>query len=390
MFEGKKRIIFAVTGSAWGGAQRYTFDLTTSLDPARFDPAVVCGGDGPLIGRLREAGIRVIPVATMRRSINPFAEIRTFIRLVSLFISENPDIIHLSSSKAGGIGAAAGRLAALFLRKRILIIFTAHGWAFHEDRPFFQKALIAAASAISTFFHDRVIVISARDWRSARFFVPRRKLAFIPNGISTPQFFLRLQARAELSLHIGADLRANAILVGCIAELTSNKGLPYLVRAFHALPAEFSGKPVFLIIIGEGQNRALVERAIRETGERGRIFLAGFIPNASRFLPAFDCFVLPSLKEGLPYAILEAMAAGLPIAATRVGGIPDLIQDRKTGIIVPSKNTHALAEAIGELVQNPERAFRLGQRARETVNAQYSLEHMIEETARLYAARTRE
>lgn len=379
------KVLYLITKSGWGGAQRYVYDLATRLPRERFDISVAAGGNGPLLARLRGTGVRVIPVASLDRDVAIRDEIRALAEIVRILLAERPDVIHLSSSKAGGLGAIAAFLYKLFtLNFKLLTIYTVHGWPFGEPRPRWQRMMIFSLTWLSTMLHNRVIVISAADLHAARWFVPDVKLRMIPLGIDAPVLLPRAEAQRELARYAAAPLDADTTLIGTVAELTRNKGLPFLVEAARHLHTSEPRRHWRIMIIGEGEDRALLASLIRSAGLSERISLLGFIPDATRLLPGFDVFVLPSLKEGLPYALMEAMASGLPVVASAVGGVPDLVTSSENGLLVPPGEGRALAGAITALLLAPERRALLGRAAAHTVTERFTFRAMLAYTLAAY------
>ncbi len=382
----KKKILFIITKSNWGGAQRYVFDLATHLPTRRYEAVVAAGGEGVLFQKLQNAGIRTIPIPTFRRDIYLGKEFRSFFNLVRILRKEKPTVVHLSSSKAGGIGAAAARIYRFFPRNsRPLVVFTAHGWGFNEPRQYLVRAAIRALSALAGIFQDIVICINIADAKSASRLIRKKKIALIPNGIGAFAPLERGEARRELS-EIGAhEITPAEFLIGTIAELTKNKGHEYLLDALAAIRAR--GVRARAVWIGEGELRGALEKKIRARGLEKTIFLAGFLDDARKYLPAFDVFVLPSLKEGTPYTILEAMHAGVPVIAARSGGIPDCIQDNRTGILVRPADAKELAAAIERASHNATLLESLAKNARTVVQRDYTLERMLWATEKIYESR---
>ena len=186
------------------------------------------------------------------------------------------------------------------------------------------------------------------------------------------------------------------MLVGTIAELTKNKGLEYLIEAIAELHQQLQTTPsspseawranyqLKTIIIGDGEERKKLEALIQQRGLENAVHLIGFMPNAAQYLKAFDLFVLSSLKEGLPYTILEAMHAGVPVVGSRVGGIPDLVEQEGTGIIVPPKTPIALSNAIKQLLDDKALRQKFGKQAQRRAQEKFSFDAMIAATVRLY------
>lgn len=169
-----------------------------------------------------------------------------------------------------------------------------------------------------------------------------------------------------------------SFIVGTIGELHKNKGYEYLIGAAREV------QNATFVIIGEGEERKKLEALIEKNDLKNRVFLLGYIPDATDYLNAFDIFVLPSLKEGLPYVILEAGLQGLPVVASSVGGIPDFIEHEKTGLLVPAKDANALTTVIHLLIENETLRRSLGPTLREKTKTRFSFRFMLERTISLY------
>ncbi len=362
------KILYIITKGNWGGAQRYIFDLATSFSRPTDEVGVAVGEGNELKDRLQSAGIHVIPLPGVEREIALWNDFTTLGGLVRLLRKERPDVVHLNSAKIGGLGALASRLARV-----PRIIFTAHGFASNEDRSFFQKTAIRVAEFFTILLSHTTICVSKSDAEyAARLPFCKRKVIYIPLGIAPISFFSREEARKTLGL---SD---NEPVIGTIAELTKNKGLRYAIEAMRAIPnARY-------VVIGEGEERRALAEAARAQNLYGRVFFAGHIPDAARLLKAFTVFLLPSLKEGLPYVLLEAGLAGLPVIASAVGGIPELITDGESGLLVSPKNPTQLAEKLQDILEDEKKQAALGAALQKTVTTHYSLEHMREETLALY------
>lgn len=379
----RTKILFVITKSVWGGAQRYVFDLATNLSKDEFEVAVALGPQekglwGMLGTKLENARIPVSLIQSFQKSINPIKDISAFFELLALYNHFKPDIIHVNSSKAGGIACAAAVWHQFITGKRTNRIFTVHGWAFLEDwRPHWQRALIRFASKLTACLCTRVIVISKRDYDSALSYnvAPSSKVTYIPNGIGTFSFREKNIAQKELLK------KEHALVVGVIAEWTKNKGLTYVLEAMPVILKEFP--ETVLCLVGWGKEGEKLKMKSKKLQLDKNIFFVSK-NEAATYLKAFDIFVLPSLKEGLPYTILEAGLARLPVVATRVGGIPDIIEHEKQGILIDPCSSEQLADKIIQLLRNSNAREQLGNALHERVVKNFSFGAMLEKTTHVY------
>lgn len=378
------KILYVITKSNWGGAQKYVYDLATSLDKERFEIAVAAGGEGALKEKLAEAEIRTISIPFLQRDINIVKEFLSLFSLIKIFKNERPDIIHLNSSKIGGLGTvAAYSLRPYGIKSKI--IFTAHGWGFNEDRPYLARVIIFLAQWLTTIFCRKIIALSPATYNQAMYFpFARKKIYFMEQGARLPVFLSKEEARKEFLRALNkTDSDTNGfpdLWIGCAAELTKNKGLTYLIDAISILRTS----DVQVLIIGEGEDYQKLRLQISNLQLQNNVYLLGFLPEAARYLKAFDIFVLPSITEALGYVLIEAGLAELPVVATKVGGIPWIIKDKESGFLVPPKNPEALAEALKKLLADENLRHKMGQKNYDLVSKKFSFEKMLKETIDIY------
>ena len=362
----QKSILYIITKSVWGGAAKYVYDLATHLPKSEFQITVAAGGKEKFAQKIAQAQIPYIEIANFQRQISFFREFFAFFEILSLLFRLKPDIIHVNSSKAGGVVGAVAWCYKIFGRRAPRLIFTAHGWAFSEDRPKLQIILIKLFSRITALFYHQIICVSEYDRQTAlkNKIAPARKLKTIHNGIDFEaiSFLPREEAQKKLIN------KTSPLVIGTIAEWTKNKGLKYLLEAVKKI----KDKEFDIIFIGSGENPDK-EKMIQLTKKYKNIHLIEFVENAASYLKAFDIFILPSLKEGLPYTILEAMAAEVPVIATNVGGIPEILSSN----LVQPKNSQQLAEKIKYFIDNRENI-------KQKISSEFSLEKMVKETKALY------
>jgi glycosyltransferase involved in cell wall biosynthesis len=369
----KIKILYAITKGNWGGAQKYVYNLATSLPKDQYETIVAMGEGTELAARLATQDIRAIRLARSGRDVKIVKDFFLLLDLIQLFREERPDIVHLNSSKMGALGAIAARLARI-----PRIIFTAHGWAFNEDRPRWQRGLIALTHWLTIILSHQTICLSEQEksqvdnWPGVK-----NKLQIIRNGIEPINFLPQATARAELS----PALEPDTFWLGTIAELHQNKGLDFLIEAISQLAPDHPELKV--VIIGEGEEHAKLEKLIAAKNLVNRIFLIGQHREAGQYLLAFDLFVLPSRKEGLPFALLEAGQAGLPVIASRVGGIPEIITDN-TGLLVEVGNIAELTDTIEKVISHPDLITHLGHNLQKKIAQEFSLGRMLTATLTLY------
>lgn len=373
----KLKLVYIVTQAEWGGAQRYIFDLATALkDGFEIIVATGAGGGSRLLQKCQEAGIRTHTFKNLIRKINPFKDLAAIRELAFFLKQEKPDIIHLNSSKAGIIGALALRRIKNY-ELRVKVTYTVHGWVFNEPLSSWRKKLYQWMERTACKIHQQVIVLSKADFDVAvknKICAPE-KMTIIPHGIRQIDFFSQNEAREKMTTNY--KLQTTNLWIGVIANLYKTKGINYLIDAA-AILRDKNLEPNFIVIGNGPMEKNYKLQAINYKLNNFRF--VGSIPEAARYLKAFDIFVLPSVKEGMPYALLEAMQAGLPIVATSVGAIPEMLDD----IVVPPANAKAIAEAIQKLLTNHNLRYNLGQGAAAQFQKKFSFEKMLEQTVTLY------
>lgn len=385
----KKKILFCITKSNWGGAQKYVYNLATSISPEKYEIAVVLGGNGRLKEKLETTEIRTISISALKRDVGIINDIISFFALIKIFKNEKPDIIHLNSSKIGGIGGLAGRIAGI---KKI--IFTAHGWAHNEDRSLIQKVIIVVMHFFTVLFSHSTIVVSEKlKTQLIGKNLVGKKITTIHNSIGQIEFMEKEKAQQELrekflpqSESFSNRLKENPLWIGTISELHKNKGLSYAIEAVkRCLEAEIpSLKNIIFIVMGEGEERKNLEEIIKKNRLEDFVFLAGNVENASSYLKALDIFTLTSITEALPGALLEAGKAEIPIIASNVGGIPEIIDDMKSGILIHPKKPKEISSAIEYLINHSEKIGDFTSLLKEKIDKEFNLDKMLSETIKVY------
>ena len=359
-----KKVLFLITKATWGGAQRYVYDLSTHL-PQEFEPIVAFGESGKLAADLSSAGIETRVIPSLQRDVAFLSDLTSFFGIWKCIRAAQPDVVHLNSSKAAAFGALAARLRGV-----PNIIFTVHGWPFNEKRGELARVMIYLISWLTAVLSHAVIVVSKSDEAQGKQMRGvGKKVRYIPIGIEAPVFLPRGESSSAL------DIATDTPRIVTIAELTPNKGIRYAIETIALLKDR--GVEVSYTVIGDGEQRAELEDMAVEFSVEDRVRFAGFLADAPKYLKSFDVFLLPSIKEGMPYVLLEAAAAGLPIITTSVVN-PEFVERAGNVHAIPPGDPDAIADAIQEVLDEGAE--------KEMFPAQhfFPLSEMVEETAELY------
>ncbi|MFA6078085.1 MAG: glycosyltransferase [Candidatus Paceibacterota bacterium] len=372
------KICYLVTLGTWGGAQRYVYDLGLYFSREKFTISLITGTPGLLVEKFKSENIETSVITELGRNIKPLSDLIAFFRIITLLKKERPEILHVNSSKGGGIGALAGRIVGT---KNI--VFTAHGWAFNEDRPIIEKAVITFLHWLTVILSHKTIAVSeAVATRIKNLPFAKNKIVVIKNSVSQMSITERSESRSFIEKYTGKSLGKNTIVVGTISELNKNKDIFSSIEAISLLKKE--GLDVIFVVFGEGSERASLEKLIAELSLKDAVFLLGFNERASSLISGFDIFTLTSITESLGYVLLEAGLAKVPVVATAVGGIPEVIENNVTGLLVKPRSPSEISHAIKTLLENKELAEKLASRLHEKVLVEFSPQRMLRETKKVY------
>lgn len=339
-----------------GGAEQQVVSLAPLFDRERFR-IIVCAMQpgGGLRDRLDQAGVEYACLNYRIRSCIP-----AMLRFISLLRREKVDILHTHMYSASKFGRIAGVLAGV-----PVMIATDHG---HDPwkrwwHVAFDRVLLRHTDLRIGVSQDVADAIRACENPSPE------KLAMIPNGVD-PERFKSDEAERNV-VRAGLGIADDEVLVGAVGRLVEPKALHILIEAVSQLAQTMS--QVRLVLVGDGPLRSELEKQAADLGVSDRVLFAGMRMDIPAVLSAIDVYVMSSKSEGLPVSLLEAMSAEKPVVATRVGGIPEVVTDRREALLVQPNDPSALADAINEVISNPELAAQLGRRARERVSSAYSV-----------------
>jgi glycosyltransferase involved in cell wall biosynthesis len=369
----KLRVVTLVDRLGTGGAERLAIQTTTRLDPERFDRTLVASRDFDVavskqhvanaLADLRAADVRVIGLK--RTSARQVWAWWPFYRLLR---RERVDVLHAHKFGSNLWGTIVGRLARV-----PVIVAHEHTWSY-EGQPLRRLADRAVIARWSSAF----VAVSREDQRrmiEVEHIRPQDTL-FIPNGIPAPPAASGADVRAELG--IAADVP----VIGTVSVLRPQKALDVLLRASRILVEDFPGLRV--LIAGEGDRREALEQLTDELGLGDTVMFLGVRTDVPDVLAALDVAVSSSDYEGSPLSVMEYMEAARPVVATRVGGIPDLIDDGEQGLVVEPQDPAGFAAAVAQLLRDPERARRMGERGRERRRTEFDIDVMVRRLEALY------
>jgi glycosyltransferase involved in cell wall biosynthesis len=374
------RVLHIITRMDVGGSSDDTLLLVTRMRPPAFDNTLISGPTPDPVSGLAQglaaAGVPWFQVPSLRRPVNVPRDLTALRDLRRHIQALQPDIVHTHSSKAGFVGRLAARLAGV---RRIF--YTPHGHVFYAyygppiTRFFVHLERFAAR------FTERIVVLTEAEAAQHLAVGVGRKDQFvvIPSGVDLSQVYADAAGAPRLREDLG--LPPGTRLIGSVARLVPVKGLHYLVAAMPGIMRQCSG--AHLVLAGDGDQRPGLESLARELGVADRVHCLGFRRDAAAVTAALDVFVLPSLNEGQGRVLVTAMALGVPIVATSVGGVPEVVENDRQGVLVPPEDSQALAQAVARLLRDGEYARALGAAGRARAPL-FSSEVMVNRHAELY------
>ena len=367
------KILQLITGLGQGGAEQVVFDLATRLDRRRYRVSVcsvldVSGAQGVYVGRLKDAGVSVMSLGVTSKW-----QLRRAAGLEKLLRDLQPDILHCHMFHANVLGRRTARRVGV-----PYVIATVH-IAERRWRPwrFWLERKTDPLGDITVCVSNAVLEFQAGKTRIAR-----NRFTVIPNGIDTSRFAQPSRPRAEVRAELG--IGADAKVIGSVGRLDRQKGYRYLLEAFAGIARALGD--VELVIAGDGPELGMLRSLAARLGCAERVHLVGRRTDVPELLHAFDVFAMPSLFEGLPLALIEAMAAGVPVVASAVDSVPEVLgageAGGRVGRLVRPAEPAALAEALRDVLENP--SPERTERARARARRQYDVETMVERYAELY------
>lgn len=374
----RHRVAHVITRLELGGAQQNTLYSTAHHDRDRFEVTLIAGQGGRLDDRaiaIEDADIQLVD--WLRRPVSPAADMQALRELVRLFRHRGIDLVHTHSSKAGVLGRLAARIAGVSA-----IVHTIHGWSFNDTQSLVRQHSYMQLERMAARWSDRLIAVSARnrDVGLQLGIGQAGQYRVIHSGIDVKQFRRPTVARHEIRRALGYS--DEHVVVGSVACLKAQKApLDFIAAAAMAHAADARMR---FFIAGDGEMRAEVEAAIARHRMQDVVQLLGWRDDVVDLLHGMDLFLLTSLFEGLPRAVLQAMAAGVPVVATNVDGTPEVVLEGRTGLLVSAGDTAATAAALLRLAGDLQLRSALRDEATVRLGARFEIGRMVRDLDELY------
>jgi glycosyltransferase involved in cell wall biosynthesis len=368
------KVLHLITHFRLGGAQDNTFLTVEGLDRNRFEVHLAGAPGGAWEGRARDVADRLRPIPSMRRGIFPARNGMAFFEVANLLRKQRYDIVHTHSTNAGLLGRWAAKLVRV-----PIIVHTVHGFPFNDTTfPGPVRKVLLRLERFSARLCDRMVMVSQLNKEEAieKSVSPADKMVVVHSGIDMAPFRKPVDVKAkkrELGIPRGRPV------VGMVGRLSECNAPEVFVHA--ALEVVRDRSEVCFVVVGDGHLRAEIEDL---AGGASQIKFLGYRSDVPEILPTFDIFAFPIRWGGLGRSLTEAMITGRPVVASAVNGVPEIVRNGETGLLVPPDDPEAVAKKVCYLLDNPDVAQGLGQNARELVVPEFSAERMVERVESLY------
>ncbi len=357
-------VLFIITrADAIGGAQVHVKDLAVALQEDDYKVLVLTGESGIYNEDLQQAGIESIACDSLKRTVNPILDGKSLRYILYIITQFKPDLIVAHSSKTGILGRLASQIT------KVPCVFTAHGWSFTTGIPEPNRTIYRWLEKLTASLADQIICVSEYDRQiGLKAGINSAKLLTIHNGMKD----------------IAIDLHANPaqeepIKVAMVARFDRQKDQAMLIEAFKDLPAK-------LMLIGDGPSLDKTKEKVAQLGMNNQVSFLGFREDIAEILAEVQIYALVSNWEGLPCTIIEAMRAGLPVVASDVGGVSEIVLDGQTGYLVPRGDAQTLRRKLSYLIDNKQARISMGIMGREKYESQLTFGHMYKKTLSTYQA----
>ncbi|MFH1783743.1 MAG: glycosyltransferase family 4 protein [bacterium] len=383
----KIKVLHIITRLDKGGSAKNTLLTVSRLDKEKYDATLLSGHisdpKGEIADFITRHKLDYFFVVDLVRQISLLKDIRAFWKIYRFIKEKKFDIVHTHSSKAGIIGRWAAKLAGVRI-----IVHAPHGHIFYGYFGYFKNNLFISLERLTGLITSRIITLTQIGKEDHIKYKIAKADKFIPlySGIEVEKFSgFRANTNEEKKKR---NIPQGAPVIGTVTRLDPVKGNQYLISSLSEVVKFFPALKV--IIVGGGSEKEKLKRYAIELGLSGNVVFIGLCDDIRPVVSTFDVFVLSSVNEGMGRCLLEAQALGIPVVATNVGGIPEVVRDGLTGILVPARDPKAMAEAIIKLLKDKSLREKMSEAARKWVGYRFNIESMVEKISDLYQELIRE
>jgi len=378
------RVLRVIARLNMGGPALHVAYLSAGLAERGYETTLVAGtlarGEGSMAYVAEDLGVRILRLDALSREISPFRDAISVLRLARLIREQRPQILHTHTAKAGTVG----RLAALLAgdARPPIVVHTFHGHVLHGYFGPLKSQAFRVLERLLGRMTTRLIAVSpqVRDDLVSLGVAPAEKFSVVRLGVELDE-----RVRTQV---VGADARARLgigherFVVGWVGRMTGVKRTDDVLESLHRLRER--GVDAVLLMVGSGPDHDHVEQRASALGIVRHCYFLGYQEDVSGWYQAFDALILPSANEGTPVVVIEALAAGCPVVATSVGGVPDVVREGVDGFLVPVGDVEQLAERLARLARDPELRARMGEAGRASIPARYAVERLVADIDALY------
>jgi glycosyltransferase involved in cell wall biosynthesis len=360
------KILYVITKLELGGAQKQLLSIIRGLDRQKFQPYLFTSKGG-LLDPDADAieGLKVETSTRLKRRISPFDDLLAIWQIRCFIKKNNIDIVHTHSSKAGIIGRIAARLA-----RAHVIIHTVHGWSFNAYQHPLLRYLYIRLEKIAAGFSRALIVVCEHDRQKG-----------LKSGIGRPDKYFLIRYGIDRAAFIPGS-SVSELVICTVSCLKPQKAPQDFIRLAASISKKYNN--LRFVLVGDGILRGQIEKMIHRLGLQQKVKLYGWQRDVAGILATADIFVLTSLWEGLPIAVLEALSCGLPVVATHTGGIAEVIEQGKNGFLVLPQDIAGMEEKLAVLLQDADARKRISAAARDSLKADFAVSQMLANTQQLY------
>jgi glycosyltransferase involved in cell wall biosynthesis len=372
----KFKVLHVHTLPVISGSGINTLLTMLGLDKDRYEVEFACAPDGPLVDEAVKKGIKFHPVRNFVQRISIWNDLMALWELAWLMRQQRYDIIHTHNSKAGFIGRLAARIVNV-----PIIVHTIHGFAFHEFERTPRRRLFVWLERFAARLADKLIVVSGAlgEWGLGLRVGKPEQYITIYSGIEIDKFQVKINV-IEQKHQLGISPEDNVI--GVVSKLWEGKGHKSILQAAKNVITKVPS--VKFVFVGEGYLRKKLEALTQQLGLSDYVIFTGFRTDIPQLTSIFDVAILASLYEGLGRVLLEAMVLGKPVIATKVGGVVDVVDDGKTGLLIPPNNPTLLSQAIIRLLSDGDLRNRMGRAGRDKIGVKFSAKTMVAQIQKIY------